>query len=394
MRIAHIEDRFHPEMGYQINFFAKYHNPNHEFIIVCSDSLAIWKQNFSKAELEQKDKAFEEAHNVRIIRLKAKFERKGVYNLWLSKLFKTLNNLNPDVIYTHAFETWTSLRVLSYYAKKSRPLVVTDTHTLYNQFSTSVGFAVYQTIVKSIANNQINNSKRVLFATANENKEIAQKVYGLNAANIANSFIGTDTDSYLFSEEERITIRTQLKVTDTETLLLYAGKKNKLKKPHLILESIASKLHQFSDLKILIVGSEDDDYLGQFIEPYAEKFGAQLIVLPAINSSDLYKYYSAADFAVFPKENTLSALDAQSCRLPLIMEADKTNSERLEKGGLLYETGNIVDLAEKIANLYTNKELRNKLADGGFVFVTANYSYRNIITETEHTIENTLKQIR
>jgi len=48
MKILHIEDRFHPGLGHQINNFAKLHDPNIEFHILSSNSFYPWKGTDSK----------------------------------------------------------------------------------------------------------------------------------------------------------------------------------------------------------------------------------------------------------------------------------------------------------------------------------------------------------
>ncbi len=390
MKIVHIEDRFHPEMGYQINFFAKYHNPEHEFIIVSSDSLSIWNNAISKEQLNALDKDFEAKYKVKIIRLSTKYERKGKYNLWLGDLFSTLNSLKPDVIYTHAFETWTSLRVLLGSKFLNAKLIVTDTHTLYNQYNSSFLHKIYISMLAMVAEFQLKNKNRILFATATENYEIANKMYGIPTNNLDYSLIGTDSEAYYFDENARSEIRTELQIPANAVVLLYAGKLNKLKAPHLILEALNQAKQSIENLQLLFVGAADNEYMEQVMEPLLKKSNYPYKIIPAVKSNMLYKYYSAVEFAVFPKENTLSALDVQLCKRPLIMENDLTNSERLAHGGLLYDAGNLMQLYNCIEKLASDTQLRNDLSDKGYVFINENYSYKNIIKHTEETIENAL----
>jgi glycosyltransferase involved in cell wall biosynthesis len=93
-----------------------------------------------------------------------------------------------------------------------------------------------------------------------------------------------------------------------------------------------------------------------------------------------------ADIIVFPKENTLSALDAQACKLPVILEEDNTNTERLQKGGLVYRKNDLTDLADKINSLLTNKSLRLKLGSEGNQYVRTHYDYTKIIENMEKVL--------
>ena len=119
---------------------------------------------------------------------------------------------------------------------------------------------------------------------------------------------------------------------------------------------------------------------------FKNKNNIQITFINSIENSLLYKYYSMADFAVFPKENTLSALDSQACKLPVIMESNTTNIERLEKGGIIYEKDNIHELGEKILELIDNSKLRSKLSKEGYKFIIDNYDYKSIIRNYEQLL--------
>lgn len=93
-----------------------------------------------------------------------------------------------------------------------------------------------------------------------------------------------------------------------------------------------------------------------------------------------------ADFAVFPDENTLSALDAQACALPVIMQEDMTNNERLEKGGLTFARGDLKDLSEKILWMIENPGQRKKLGLAGQEYIKAKFDYRRIVEKMEHDL--------
>ncbi|MCF6185766.1 MAG: hypothetical protein L3J56_14300, partial [Bacteroidales bacterium] len=55
IRIVHIEDRFHPDMGYQLNYTAKYHDKNIEMHIITSNSLSLWKNSSDPSKVKKKN---------------------------------------------------------------------------------------------------------------------------------------------------------------------------------------------------------------------------------------------------------------------------------------------------------------------------------------------------
>lgn len=382
MKILHIEDRFHPEMGYQINFFAKYHNPKDEFIILSSNSLSLWNKNID--EVLTSDKKFESDYNVKIVRLKAYLAKGKRYNIWIKDLFSTIRKINPDIIYIHAVESFTSLRLFLSPRMLKKYCIVTDTHTLYNQINNTIKFKLYYWFLKKSIFEKINKKQIPIFYTADENKEILEKVYKINDPNIYDCLIGTDMEVYRFDNKERENFRKLNQINSNSFVLLYTGKMNNLKQPHLILDAL-----EFSDnnnLIVFFIGSRQTDYYNEKILPKLEK--SNVYILNPVPNTELFKYYSMADVAVFPKENTLSSLDAQACKLPVIMEKNYTNENRLIFGGLVYEPGKIKDLAKKIDVLREDTELREKLRTEGYNYISKKYNYKNIVKNMEIVLDD------
>jgi glycosyltransferase involved in cell wall biosynthesis len=131
------------------------------------------------------------------------------------------------------------------------------------------------------------------------------------------------------------------------------------------------------------VGHENPDYQNTNIRNVFDNSNINVMVLPAVPNAMLYQYYSAADIAVFPRQNTLSALDAQACGLPVIMESDETNRERLKQGGLCYESGNMADLGKKMMDLLLDGGLRGRLSDAGRHYMQDRYNYKKKMTEIQ-----------
>jgi glycosyltransferase involved in cell wall biosynthesis len=221
--------------------------------------------------------------------------------------------------------------------------------------------------------------------------QILKKEYGVNHNLIYSFEIGTDPTIYFQDIKEGSQLKQKLNIKDNDIVLLYVGKFNKNKQPHLILQAIKQIEGQINStsIKLLFIGTKDEKYFESFMLPI--RFDSNLIeiiYIPFIKNTELYKYYSMADFAIFPKENTLSALDVQACGLPVIMEKDLTNAERLKFGGLLYNKDSIKDLGNKILNLINDKQLRTKLSQEGQKYIIENYNYEKIISNMEHILIN------
>jgi glycosyltransferase involved in cell wall biosynthesis len=383
LKVLHIEDRFHPELGYQLNFFSKYHNPLIDMTILTSGSLSYWNRDDGQ-DLSAIDEKFEKENHVKIIRLKSAFSRKRKANLILLGIRKKIREISPDIIYVHALETWTCLRIFLMPSILNNYIIYTDTHTLLNQFNGGIIEKFHMMLLKLIMVRKINKRRIKVLYTVEENRLIAENKYGVSPGNIFPCPIGTDLSLYFYSEPMRDLLRKQFNIENDEVVIIYSGKINGIKKPQLIIDAL--KLIQddiAGKVRVIMVGAADEKYMHKLLEESRGNNKIKVELIGSVPNSELYKYYSMADFAVFPKENSLSSLDVQACKLPLIMEKDITNTERLKYGGLLYEKDNIQDLAGKIRIFIKDESLRKQMGSMGKAFVEENYNYVDIIKDLE-----------
>jgi glycosyltransferase involved in cell wall biosynthesis len=138
-------------------------------------------------------------------------------------------------------------------------------------------------------------------------------------------------------------------------------------------------------VSLLLIGFQDVSYVDNILKPLLES-SFRVIIEMAKPSYLLPGYFSAADLAVFPLESTLSSLECQACRLPVIMEDNPTNNQRVKMGGLLYEKGNFQDLEEKMVQLINDSSLRHRLSEAGYNYVSQNYDYLKNLRQMEHIL--------
>lgn len=384
MKVLHIEDRFHPGMGYQINFFARYHNPNHKFAILTADSSRLWSASGEAIDFRKIDREFERACGVSIIRLPTALDRRNRQNLWLKGLTRAIRKIDPDILYVHTIESYSSLRVILSRRILSRYTVFFDTHTLLNQFQSGLKFKMHLWFFRNVASKRMVRYNAKVFATVPENRMILEKEYGIPADRILYSPIGTDLSLFGYDPVWRTSLREKEQIGQEACVLLYTGKINRRKNPHLILKALELIEAQINvPFYIYFVGASDQVYFEENMKVGFNNENIHVKFVPAVPVSELAKWYSMADFAVFPNENTLSALDAQACSLPVIMQEDMTNAERLEKGGLTYEKGNLRDLSEKILWMIGNPDRREAMGSAGAGYIKTKFDYREIVRKME-----------
>ncbi len=371
-------------MGYQLNFFAKYHSQTYQFTILTSDSSRLWTISDNHYDQHLIDQEFEQNCGIDIIRLPAILDRRSKNNIWIKGLIRTIHKIDPDILYVHTLETFTSLRIVLNKHTLTKYKIFFDTHTLLNQFGKGLKSRLYRWFIRRVVSRKINKIGIKVFGTVPENLQILKDEYGINKGNILYSPIGTDLSIFKFDPDSRTRLRKKLELRDEAIVLLYTGKLNNRKRPHLILEAIRQIEKEIDNpLHLIFLGPADQDYVEQYFEHNFSNANIRVKIFPAIPVIELFEWYSIADFAVYPRENTLSALDSQACRLPVIMESDLTNMERLKLGGVTYRKGSISDLSQKILVFINQPELLDKLGAAGEEYVRMKYDYRNIVRNME-----------
>jgi len=369
---------------YQINFFAKYHRSDYEFSILTSDSSRLWTASGDQEDLRKVDEAYEKEHRVRIYRLPAALDRRTRQNLWMKGLIRTIQDIHPDILFVHTIESYSAQRIILSRRILSGYSIFFDTHTLLNQFKGGIKSRLHLWFLKRIASKRICKYDAKVFATVPENRMILQRDYGIPSDRILYSPIGTDLSIFNFDNNARIKLRKEEMLAEEATVLLYTGKINHRKNPHLILEAVSLIQQQIKNpLYVYFVGAYDQVYFDEKMEISFNSAYIYVKFVPAVPVSELYAWYSMADFAVFPCENTLSALDAQACRLPVIMQEDMTNLERLSHGGLTYAPGDIKDLSEKILTMIDHPDQRKAIGLEGEKYIRTTYDYSKIVEKME-----------
>ena len=388
MRILHIEQRFHPSYGYQVQQFARLHSSSHDITIITSDDFGRLKVIDKKEVFDVLDKEFEKEVGVRIIRLHTCIRWRDKVSL--RKLKKTVLEIDPDVIYSHGVEGLPLMQLILSGIGCKYP-IVTDSHDLPTATRNPALHWLFRLPLKLISIRYLNNSKSVCYYLDAAAKPMLVS-YGIKKDNLKYLPLGVDSTVYYYCATGAKLIRQQLGITEDEKMIIYTGKIDQHKDPVLLLEAFLKLPEELQKLtKVVFVGQKNPIYDKTRLKPIQAKIGERFIYHNAVPFTMLKNFYSAADIGVFPQRNTLSSLDAQMCGLPLVMEKDATNSERLRYGGKVYIGGDLDDLAQTITTLLKNPNTLSRLSLGGKKYIRQKYDYKEIVASLEKDLEQLAK---
>jgi len=298
-------------------------------------------------------------------------------------LMEYLKKIKPDIIQVFEIghvETYTA----ALYCKNSSCILFSESHThasvvrknnqrsLYELFWHTVNLFNFRIKL-------INKQSALCYAIAKDVKEMAISLYHFPEKKIKVQSLGVDCEIFKpdYSQigiEERTNLRKQFNVEENDILCIYTGRFTKDKDPHCLASAIDTLHHRGQkNYKAIFLGKgsrEDVNYL---------KSKRGCTVLPFVLMKELPKYYRASDIGVWPREESTSQIDAFACGLPIIISNKVSVLERIDGNGLLYEEGNSIDLAEKIASL--NKAIRAEMSLVGIQKAQEKYSWDRLAKE-------------
>lgn len=377
MKIVHIEDFIHPDAGYQVNLLSRLQvKQGHEVIIVTSELQRvpdIYTQFFGKDNIEERDNNFFRSTGVKIIRVPIV----GWYSgraIPYPKFFKTVDSLNPDVAFVHGEDVLTGMLFILRYAKLKYPIVLDD-HSV-EMSSVNRFRKLFRIFYKTIIAPRIIKNNIPLIRVVDS--DYVEKCLGVPLERTILLSFGTDTDYFRPNNEVMLDFRKQYGIGNDDFIVLYAGKLDKYKGGQFFAEALREKLCTQSGRKVIfvVIGNTTGDY-GKLIENTFSKSHNKIIRFPTQKYFDLARFYQAADLSVFPRQCSLSFFEVQSCGLPVLLEKNEINVQRVNFGnGFLFNPEDIDDFRSGIIKCSEmKKEDFNLLRMNARKFILDNYDY-------------------
>jgi glycosyltransferase involved in cell wall biosynthesis len=226
------------------------------------------------------------------------------------------------------------------------------------------------------------------FAVSQAYAEVAVEFYGVPEAKIELSPPGSDTERFCPIESERHhqsrrRLRAELGFDDDDVVCIYTGRFTAAKDP-LCLARAVGRLQQAGEpVRGLFIG--DGPQAGDI----ASEGGC--VVRPFVQWTELGKWYRAADIGVWPRQESVSMLDAAACGLPIVASATMGALERVDGNGLTYREGDSNDLGTVLVAL-RNPKVRARLGANGVEKVRKHFSWDVIARQRAERYQEALER--
>lgn len=205
------------------------------------------------------------------------------------------------------------------------------------------------------------------FLTIGDANEAYYRYYGVPDHRLFRSAYPIDIRSFeaAFKDKRNLNIkaRDELSINSNDFVMSVVGKLVKWKRQIDIIKAVALLDNEFNNIKLLIIGTGE---MENELKNEAEKVKKnKIIFLGFINPTELVKYYAATNLYVHPSEvepHSVAISEAIYMGCPVLI-SDKCGSygpnDDVQNGynGLVFQCGNINDLANKIKYLILNNNL-------------------------------------
>ena len=386
MNIVHIEDFFHPDAGYQVNVLGKYQvQQGHRVTVIAAEMEKIpayLTSFFGRDHIEERDRAYEEAYGVRIMRLPLRRFVSG-RAIFAPGLLDAVRACSPDIVYAHGNDTFTGMWVTWNRKKFGCPLVL-DSHMLEMASSNPLRKA-FRVFYRAFVAPIIRREKLTVIRTQDDT--YVERCLGIPLSQAPWISYGSDTMLFHPDPEQKQAFRREHGISEDAFVVVYAGKLDDSKGGKLLADLTCAPLRTDREVVWLVVGNAAGEY-GAEVEAGFQKSPCRVLRFPTQKYSDLAVFYQAADLAVFPKQCSLSFYDVQACGLPVLSENNNINVDRCSHGnGWNFREGDLKDFAEKLEEIVNlPKEQFAKIAANAAAFIKAEYDYEEKAREYERVL--------
>lgn len=378
MKIVHVIEYFSPVLGYQETYLAREQQKmGHEVVVLTSDRYFPFPNYAATVEKTLGERVVGEGkrkeEGITVIRMPVSLEL--FTRVWINDLIPNLIALNPDVIHIHSVSSLSCARI-AMSGKFKDSVVLVDDHSHLSVVADSQIKAIFYAVFRMLFGSML--SKRIdhFVAITPETKEIVRDFMGITAP-VQVLELGADTNLFKPEINEGKKIRKRHGYRKSDVVFIYTGK--------LIPDKgIDVLIHAFlplpSNYKLLLVGSGPEEYLAPLKEKLTQSGrNKDVIWVPTVSPKKLPSLYSASDVGVWPKQESISMLEAAACGLPVIVKKSNSMRSRVSKtNGLMYEEGNVEALSKAMRLLGKSAAKRAVMGKRGRELILSTYSWERI----------------
>ena len=215
--------------------------------------------------------------------------------------------------------------------------------------------------------------------------------HGVFKDNIVTIGTGIEIDDYKCSDEEATCFRRKNRISDDDILIGYMGRLSEGKGAGLLIDAFNVIYKHNKKTKLIIAGTATP-YIST-IRQKIKEYNLPVILIVDFNNTLKPVLFNALDIFVLASKGEsfgVVFLEAWACKKPVIGVNTGVIASLIsnEQDGLLFETGNANDLADKLSVLINDKVKRAEYGMNGFLKVQSQYTWTSIVEKYRNAYIN------
>jgi glycosyltransferase involved in cell wall biosynthesis len=311
-------------------------------------------------------------------------EVSAVYDaLSVARLVRIMREQRPQILHTHTAKAGAVGRIAAMLAGDARPPIVVHTfhgHVLDGYFGATRA-EVFRRVERRLA--------RATTRLVAVSPEVRDDLVGLGIAP-ASKFsvvrLGIELEARTRQQgEARAQFRRLFGVPEDRFVVGWIGRMTAVKRLPDVLESFRRLRERGIPATLCLVGEGPDR---DEVERLAKRLGIMRDCLFVGYQRDVAPYYAFFDALVLPSANEgtpVVAIEALAARLPVVATAVGGVADVVEDGvdGFLVPRGDVEALAERLAQLAGDPELRERMGAAGAARIPSRYAVERLIDDVD-----------
>ena len=356
LKIIHVCQYYNDGWGYQENLLPRYQAKlGHDTIVITSDRRPFYPGDKNKRIIGT-GTFFDNGVRIERIPIKREFRNRFVI---FEDLMGTLEKEKPDYIFHHGLTSPSLITVAEYKSSHGNVFLAVDNHADYFNSGKLWIWRLFN--YKIYWRHKIKRYTSVIdvfFSITSNCALFAEQELNIPSFKHELLYLGADTDNNRFNSNWRKQIRNYFEFKDDDVVIITVGKIDKDKKVDEIIYSL--KEIREPNIKLMIVGSIEENYEKEL--DHLINNDKRVVKVGWIRSDELFKYFSAADIAIFPGGQSTLWQQAISCELPVIFKYWEGIDYLLSnENGLFLFSNDHRELSQYLKILIHNKELRKNM---------------------------------
>lgn len=302
------------------------------------------------------EKATTQRGNLNLHVVKQKLPYPFSFPLLIRLLKRKIGEIDPDIV--HAQMTNMPYSTAAAFVQHKYPTLLTVHGVLSREatFSHGIGF-VFNTLFHKLNEKYVVSRIPDIIAVSSATRSVI--------SSMSNSDIRVIPNGADFEDMQNVELCKSVKSPS----ILFAGQLAKVKGVNLLLEAIPIVKKFVSDVHVYIAGSgPDESKLRRLVKELDIEENVEF--LGFVQGDRKYSYFKSVDIFVLPslwESAPLVLPEAMMCGRPIVTSNVGGIPDMVENGktGLLFELGNVEQLAEKLTILLQNRELREEMGEAG-----------------------------